>query len=244
MMERTQHVTRNTPHLRSTLSTTIMILAIDTATHWMGLALHDGTAVLAEAGWHSNRTQTIELSPAVRGMLSRAGVNSSDLEAIAVAIGPGSYTGMRVGLAVAKGMALAGQIPLIGVPTLDIIAAGIGYRPGRLLVAVRAGRRRISAATYAWDEKGGWEAEERPTNTTWEALLPALQGEIAFAGEIDAAAAKQIRAAGRSFTVVDPAFSVRRAGLLAELGWRRLRRGEVDDAAALAPDYLQEPAGA
>jgi tRNA threonylcarbamoyladenosine biosynthesis protein TsaB len=221
-----------------------MILAIDTATRWLGLALHDGAAVLAEVGWRSDRTQTIELAPAVQGMLGRAGVESGDLKAIAVAIGPGSYTGLRVGLAVAKGLALAEQFPLIGVPTLDIIAAGVGYRDGRLLTAVRAGRRRISAATYAWDEKKGWEATQRPANTTWDELLPALSGTVAFAGEIDAAAAKQIRAAGRSFTVIEPAFSTRRAGVLAELGWRRLRRGEVDDAAALAPDYLQDPAGA
>ncbi|MCA9960226.1 MAG: hypothetical protein KC443_14390, partial [Anaerolineales bacterium] len=68
-----------------------MILAIDTATRWTGLALHDGTAVIAEAGWRSINTQTIELSPAIAGLLQRADTDSGELKGIAVAIGPGSY---------------------------------------------------------------------------------------------------------------------------------------------------------
>jgi tRNA threonylcarbamoyladenosine biosynthesis protein TsaB len=102
-----------------------MILAIDTATDWVGLALHDGSSVLAEFGWRSRRTQTIELAPAVAQLWARTGVSAGDLSAIAVAIGPGSYTGLRVGLALAKGMALGQNLPLIGVPTLDIVAAAV-----------------------------------------------------------------------------------------------------------------------
>ena len=94
-----------------------MILAIDTATDWMGLALHDGSSVLAEFGWRSRRTQTIELAPAVAQLWARTGVSAGDLSAIAVAIGPGSYTGLRVGLALAKGIALGQKLPLVGVPT-------------------------------------------------------------------------------------------------------------------------------
>ena len=89
-----------------------MILAIDTATRWAGLALHDGTAVIAEYGWRCLNNHTIELSPAIEDMLSRVDKSINDLDGIAVAIGPGSYTGLRVGLALAKGMALANQIAL------------------------------------------------------------------------------------------------------------------------------------
>jgi tRNA threonylcarbamoyladenosine biosynthesis protein TsaB len=85
--------------------------------------LHSGTAVLSEQGWYGRNTQTIELTPAIDTMLRRAEIEAAELEAIAVALGPGSYTGLRVGLSVAKGLALANQTPLIGVPTLDIVAA-------------------------------------------------------------------------------------------------------------------------
>ena len=134
---------------------TDMILALDTATRWTGLALHDGKRVVAEQGWSSKYTQTVELTPAVDRLLATADVKVADLRAIAVAIGPGSYTSLRVGLAVAKGLSLAHQIPLIGVPTLDIISAAIGLRTGSLVVVVEAGRKRVIAGTYRWQERKG-----------------------------------------------------------------------------------------
>ncbi len=101
-----------------------MLLAIDTATHATGVCLADRAQVLAEHVWHSGRYHTVELAPEVAVLLQRNQVALTDLEAVAVASGPGSYTGLRIGMALAKGIALALRIPLIGVPTLDILAAG------------------------------------------------------------------------------------------------------------------------
>ena len=220
-----------------------IILAIDTATRWTGLALHDGKTVIAEQGWRSVNTQTIELTPAIGQLLSRANVNAADLRAVAVAIGPGSYTSLRVGLAVAKGLSLAHQIPMVGVPTLDIAAASIGLRTGSLVVVVEAGRKRVIAGMYRWQEKKGWQASERPIIETWETLLFHLETSTTFAGEISPEAAKLIRATKKPFYLVPAAASVRRAGYLAEIGWQRMRQGLVDDAASLAPSYLRDPSG-
>ena len=220
-----------------------MILALDTATRWTGLALHDGKRVIAEQGWSSKFTQTVELTPAVDRLLVTADVEVADLRAIAVAIGPGSYTSLRVGLAVAKGLSMAHQIPLIGVPTLEIISAAIGLRTGSLIVVVEAGRKRVIAGTYRWQEKKGWQASERPIVETWETLLFHLETSTTFAGEISPEAAKLIRASKKPFYMVPAAASVRRAGYLAEIGWQRVRQGLVDDAASLAPTYLRDPSG-
>lgn len=220
-----------------------MILAIDTATRWLGLALHDGTAVLAEAGWRCQNNHTIELAPAIHRLLQRQNVAVDDLSGIAVAIGPGSYTGLRVGLAVAKGLALANRIPLIGVSTLDVVAAGVSRQPGQLVVAAEAGRTRVCTAVYRWQDGAGWQSSAAPGIDTWAELLARLEGPTSFAGEISPKAAKQIAAAAE-FRLLPPAHSVRRAGYLAEIGWRRLRRQDVDDAATLAPVYLRDPAGA
>jgi len=222
---------------------TDMILALDTATRWTGLALHDGKRVIAEQGWSSKFTQTVELTPAVDRLLVTADVEVADLRAIAVAIGPGSYTSLRVGLAVAKGLSMAHQIPLIGVPTLEIISAAIGLRTGSLIVVVEAGRKRVIAGTYRWQEKKGWQASERPIVETWETLLFHLETSTTFAGEISPEAAKLIRASKKPFYMVPAAASVRRAGYLAEIGWQRVRQGLVDDAASLAPTYLRDPSG-
>ena len=219
-----------------------MILAIDTATDWVGLALHDGGSVLAEFGWRNRRTQTIELAPAVAQLWSRAGVGPGDLSTIAVAVGPGSYTGLRVGLALAKGIALGQKLPLIGVPTLDIVAAAIPAAETDLIVVGQAGRTRLWAGQYSWNARRGWEAVGDPMITQWDDLLGRVQVPVAFAGEIDAAAAKLIRRANRSAVVITPAASVRRAAVLAEIGWARWKKQQVTDADALAPLYFREPA--
>ncbi|MEJ2748763.1 MAG: hypothetical protein P8183_12795 [Anaerolineae bacterium] len=128
-------------------------------------------------------------------------------------------------------------------PTLDIVAVSFGQRAGQRVVVVEAGRRRISAAGYAWHGRAGWTNQWGPDNHTWDELLARLDGPTTFAGEITSEAAKKIRAANTSFQVALPARSIRRAGHLAELGWQRLRAGTADDAAALAPIYLRDPAG-
>jgi len=220
-----------------------MILALDTATRWTGLALYDGKTIIAEQGWRSLYTQTVELTPAIGELLAKAGIKATDLRAITVAIGPGSYTSLRVGLAVAKGLSLAHQVPLIGVPTLDVTAASIGLRTGSLLIVVEAGRKRVIAGMYRWQEKRGWHASERPIVETWETLLFHLESPTTFAGEISPEAAKLIRASKKPFYLVPAAASVRRAGYLAEIGWHRLHQGLVDDAASLAPTYLRDPSG-
>lgn len=222
-----------------------MILAIDTATRWLGLALHDGTAVLAESGWRCLNNHTIELTPAINEMMQRANLNSDDLDGIAVALGPGSYSGLRVGLAVAKGLAYANQTPLLGVMTLDILAASIGPQTGKLVVVAEAGRTRVVTAVYAWQQKLGWHNEQTPVIETWPALLARLADEerLFFTGEINAEAVKLIREANKTNRITPPAASARRAGFLAEIGWRRLRRGQIDNARDIAPIYLKDPDG-
>lgn len=218
----------------------MMILAIDTATRWTGIALHDGQHMLAEHGWVSTQTQSMELAPAVANMLDRAGVPAAELSAIAVALGPGSYTGLRIGMGLAKGMALAFQLPLIGVPTLDIVVSAHPLCDGDLIAVAEAGRRRITSARYRL-VKGRWEPKGAPVNDTWEELLERIEPPLTITGEISLAAQKQIRVASRSYSITPAAHRVRRAAVLAEIAWRRLRRGRLDDPAALAPLYLREP---
>lgn len=226
-----------------------MILALDTATRWTGLALHSGSAIIAEHGWQATNTQTVELAPAVSRMWQQANITVDDLKGIAVAIGPGSYTGLRVGLGFAKGLSLTTGLPIIGVSTLDILAAAVPKLTGSLVVVIEAGRSRVTAARYTWQGRSGWQAEEEAQILTFDELLAqqvALNptGATTFVGEGVPEYGRQIRAAGKNFRVVPAAASLRRAGYLAEIGWQRLKRGQVDDAASLTPVYLRDPAGA
>ena len=218
-----------------------MLLAIDTATRVLSLALYDGERVLAEETWRSANNHTVELSPGLVRMLERQRVSPSELKGIAVALGPGSFTGLRIGLGVAKGLALTLDIPLVGIPTLDALVYAQARKRGPVCAVLRAGRRRVAAAFYQ-RRRGQWQRQGDYRLTTLEELCTEIETRTFFCGEIDAQATELLRERlGAKTVVASPASSLRRAGYLAELGWQRLERGEVDDPATLAPIYLRRP---
>ena len=106
-----------------------MLLAVDTSTQSVGIAIFDGVRFLCEESWLSRRYHTVELAQAVSVNLSRAGLTTKDLSVLAVAIGPGSFTGLRIGLALIKGLAYTHQLPVVDIPTLDITARGVRRYP-------------------------------------------------------------------------------------------------------------------
>ncbi len=218
-----------------------MLLAIDTATRTSSLALYDGERVLAEETWRSANGHTVELVPGLVRMLERQKVLPSQLRGIAVALGPGSFTGLRIGLGVAKGLALTLAVPLIGIPTLDALAYAQARKRGPVCAVLQAGRERVSVAFYR-RRRGQWQRQGDYRLTTLDELCASIETQTFFCGEIDAQAAELLgERLGAKAVVASPAFSLRRAGYLAELGWQRLERGEVDNPATLAPIYLRHP---
>jgi tRNA threonylcarbamoyladenosine biosynthesis protein TsaB len=224
-----------------------MLLAIDTATRFISLALYDGIEILAESTWQSLNQHTEQLAPAVYQMMDRGEYEMSDLHALAVSTGPGSYTGLRIGIALAKGFATALKLPLIGVTTLDTLAASQPYYQsgGGLVVAVQAGRGRVIARSYRW-QKGRWTSRTEPRIVRWESLPEHIDGPAFVTGEIDAEgmeALHQAQANGVPLNIVPAANRVRRAGYLAQIAWDRLQISEnaADEfhASKLVPVYLQ-----
>lgn len=217
-----------------------MLVAMDTATGYASLALHDGFQVRVEHTWEAPRRHTVELLPRLVTALEQLGLGAAHLSGVAVTRGPGSFTGLRVGMAVAKGLALALGLPLIGVPTLDVVAAAQGRDRRPLCAVLQAGRGRICVATYRW-QGGEWRLREAPRLTTWLALAEEAASPTLFCGEIDLAGAETLATLGERAMLLPGAARLRRAGFLAELAWRRLNRGEVDDPTTLTPIYLQYP---
>ena len=215
-----------------------MLVAIDTATGYASLALHDGARVRVEHTWESPRRHTVELLPRLAAALEQLGLGARHLSGVAVARGPGSFTGLRVGLSVAKGLALARGLPLVGVPTLDVVAAAQGRDRRPMCAVLQAGRRRICVTVYRW-RKGEWRAHEEPRLTTWPALAEETTTPTLFCGEVDPAGADVLAALDELAVLMPAATRLRRAGFLAEVAWRRLNRGETDDLATLTPLYLQ-----
>ncbi len=217
-----------------------MILALDTATRVVSLAVHDGHEVIAESTWRTANHHTVELASAVEAILARAESPPRALRAIAVALGPGSYTGLRIGLSLAKGMSLAAvpPIPLIGIPTLDIAAAAQPHTFfDRLCVVAQAGRGRINAGFYEWLQDR-WQPAGSPVTVGWPDLVSHLQMPTQVSGEISPAGREALAPLNQRVHLAPGAFALRRAGFLAELACQRLAAGQVDDPASLSPIYL------
>jgi tRNA threonylcarbamoyladenosine biosynthesis protein TsaB len=217
-----------------------MLLAIDTATSFAGLALYDpeNLRFLGEETWRSANRHTVELMPRVVRLMEQQGISATDLTGVAVSLGPGSFTGLRIGLGVAKGLALACKLPLVGVPTLRVIAEPHMNQHWPIWATLQAGRGRICAGHYL-RRKGRWRRKGEFRLTTLEDLCEAIDGEALLCGELEASDIALIREKlGAAVRVATPAASLRRAAFLAELGWERLSRGDSDNAASLSPIYL------
>ncbi len=220
-----------------------MLLAIDTATRMAGLALYDHVSnwILGEETWHSVNNHTVELMPRLAHLLKQQGISPADLTGLAVSLGPGSFTGLRIGLGVSKGLALARKLPLVGIPTLDVVAQAHMSQQLPIWAVLEAGRGRFCVGQYAC-RSGNWHRRGAYQLATMEAICDQIKEPSLICGEIRAPDAALIRRKlGPSVTVASPAASLRRAAYLAELGWKRLARGDTDDAATLAPIYLQNP---
>jgi tRNA threonylcarbamoyladenosine biosynthesis protein TsaB len=215
-----------------------MLLAVDTSTAQMGLAVYDGPReqVIGEYAWRSRQRHTVELAPAVFELLTRCGLTMDDVRALAVALGPGSFTSLRVGLSLVKGFALARGLPLIGIPTLEILAAAQPLSRLPLLVAIQAGRGRLAAGWYK-RSKGSWQAKGPARVVTVKALADEVKSPVIVCAELTAEE-RQVLAGNPEIQIASPAHSVRRPAILAEQAWTRWQAGDVDDRATLAPIYL------
>ena len=213
-----------------------MLLAVDTSTAQVGLALYDGAQVLGEMTWAAHQHHTTELAPALCGLLDRCGVSMDKVHALGVAIGPGSFTSLRVGLSLVKGIAFARHLPVMGIPTLDIIAAAQPVAKYPLVALLQAGRTRIAFNVYK-NQKKEWQAEGEIRSGTVDELLTQIESSTIIAGELTSEDRKKL-SKNKNVLLASPVNCVRRPSVLAELAWARWRADQVDDAAALAPIYL------
>jgi tRNA threonylcarbamoyladenosine biosynthesis protein TsaB len=214
-----------------------MLLAIDTSTAQVGLALYDGMQILSEMTWTTRQHHTTELAPAIAGLLNRCGVSMDMVSVLGVAVGPGSFTSLRVGLSLAKGIALARHIPVIGISTMDIVAAAQPAGKHPLAVVIQAGRKRIAVGWYKY-LKNGWQAEGGVRGATIEELADEVESPTYVAGELSSDDRSRLARKRVNILLASPVHCIRRPSILADLAWARWQKNEVDDAASLAPIYL------
>ena len=162
------------------------ILAIDTATEACSVALLNDDRLLAHFELCA-REHTQRILPLVQQILQEGGVALKDLDALAFGRGPGSFTGVRIGIGIAQGLALGANLPLIGVSTLKTMAQSAWRLHGasRVLAAIDARMGEVYWAEYQRDEQGNWQGEETEAVLKPDAAaarMAALSGQWACVG--------------------------------------------------------------
>lgn len=228
-----------------------MLLSIDTSSRYGGAAISgtDGQVIEARM-WRSTANHTAQLMPAVTELLSAQNIRAAELTGVAVALGPGPFSALRVGVSAAKGLAMAGGFPIFGVdtlllevaPYLGLTAFGESPEDSRVVAWLDAGRNEVAAGVFG---TGG----ERPTEDivavpadllAEDASGPSVTiycGEAAWARRTEIAAI----AGGAPPCMVMPWTPADRLWALAAMAGRRMSEGASDDLAALQPYYLRMP---
>jgi tRNA threonylcarbamoyladenosine biosynthesis protein TsaB len=221
------------------------ILAIDTSGVTASVALFQ-EQVRGEMAWKSGRNHSAQLLPAIDTVVRLAQVDKHDLVSIAVAAGPGSYSGLRVGVSTAMALALALNLEVVQVPTLDVMAWSVAAASSGEARAVRPVRAAIDVgrghyATARFRRVGSQlEHESRIQSVGLGELLELATVERSLlVVDLDGAARENAeRHYGAKIELASPAASMRRAGFLAELAALKIRRGELVGGSVVEPIYL------
>ena len=208
------------------------VLAVETSSLAGGVALLDDDRLVAEYLLDVSVTHSERLLSAVDRVLGDARWTPRELTGLAVAIGPGSFTGLRIALATVKGLALALGVPVAAVPTLDAMAAALPWAALPVCPVLDARKGEVYASCYRWDG-GAMRREWDYLALTPAALAARLTEPVLVVG--DGAAAVRSPYA----RVAPPPRRLPSPACVGALGLERLRRGETVTAAALAPLYLR-----
>lgn len=159
------------------------VLAIDTSNYVMGVALLDEQEVVGEIITNVKKNHSVRLMPAIEQLLRECDTKPSELGKIVVAEGPGSYTGVRIGVTVAKTLAWSLQIPITGVSSLEVLAANASYFDGYICPLFDARRQQIYTGLYTYEDTLRVKEEERIiVISEWLPLLKELNQKVLFLG--------------------------------------------------------------
>lgn len=218
-----------------------MLLALDTSTDWASVALFDGREVVAETTWHAQRRHGDELFPTIERMLGAAHCTIANIDRVAVATGPGSFTGLRVAIAAAQGIARGAGAALVGISTLDVLAYPHASSKRRTCPLLRAGRDLHYAAIYQ-ERNRRWARRSPFLVAPLEEICRPIGDHTLFVGEIDEEAEATITSLlGAKAHFAPHSARLRRAGTLAELGWLELEARTQVKLGEIEPIYVRQP---
>lgn len=219
----------------------MIVIGLETSSSTASVAIAQDQQILAETALKLGAVYAEQLPGLIQRSLKEAGLTIQDVDGLAVSIGPGSYTGLRVGLSLIKGLAFAGGKPIAAVPTPDAVAWNLPYCRLPVQVLLDARRGRVYAAQY--DVAGG-----RPQRTadlkaaTVEEIVSDIQEPVVFAGSGAEVYRADIQAAlGDRAQFPPPGTGRLQASAVVSIGAEALERGEQASLYDLEPLYLRPP---
>ena len=215
------------------------VLAVDTATSSCSVAIADGDRLLSETTLVSGETHSRHLTSLIEALTQTAGLSLDQMEGFAVSRGPGSFTGLRIGISTVKGLAVAGNRPMVGVSTLAALAWQVGPTDHMICPMIDARRNEVYAACYRWHPDGP-EPVSAEQVAAPEKILATIEQPCTFIGTgAIAYRSRIVDTAGHRALLVPPSLNLIRAASVAVLGARRLSAGASDDIERFVPTYLR-----
>ncbi|HBM76357.1 MAG TPA: tRNA (adenosine(37)-N6)-threonylcarbamoyltransferase complex dimerization subunit type 1 TsaB [Clostridiaceae bacterium] len=220
------------------------VLALDTSSAVASVAVVDNTKILGEITYNYKRQHSTILIPMIDRILSFLDITVKDVDCIACSSGPGSFTGLRIGAATAKGLCHGADKPLIGIPTLDSLAFNMAYANGIICPIIDALRGNVYTAVYRW-EKDWLKKQEDYMAISLEDLMAKLKlydEDVILLGDgIFAYREKIVEMLGSRAKFAPVSMNMGRASSIAALAIKRYEKGSFDDYMSFVPFYLRKP---
>jgi tRNA threonylcarbamoyladenosine biosynthesis protein TsaB len=216
-----------------------LILALDTATEQGSLALVAADRVLMEYALESHGTYLTRLLPGVEALFANTGKELTDLAAVAVSLGPGNFTGLRIGLATAKTLAWSLKCPLVAVSTMEVLAAQFPFHPHPIGVVMDAKRGEVFWGLFRCPEDQP-QVLEGPLRLPAADLPPRLPCPLLLTGPgLEVHLDVLTPQLSSEIVLGPPELRSPRAATLARLARQRLKQGLTANPTQLVPTYLR-----
>lgn len=216
----------------------MLVLGIETATMTGGVALANDERIISEYTLNVRTTHTARLMPALDQILRDSSIDKREIDGIAISLGPGSFTGLRIGMATAKGLALGLDIPLLGVPTLDALARNVPFAAYQICTVLDARKKEIYYSLYRCSPL---QRQVPYQVVSPEKLVSQIDEKTIFLGDALSAYGGLISENLGDLALFAPyAQRFPRAATVAEMGLAKLKAGEHLDVAFVEPIYIRE----
>ncbi|WBW98514.1 tRNA (adenosine(37)-N6)-threonylcarbamoyltransferase complex dimerization subunit type 1 TsaB [Oceanirhabdus sp. W0125-5] len=217
------------------------ILSIDTSTQCASCALIDDTRLLGEITFNYKKQHSVIMMNIIHNLLSNCGSTLQDIDGFVVSKGPGSFTGLRIGMSTVKGLSHGSNKPFVSISTLDSLAFNLSHSTGIVCSIIDALRDNVYYGIYRFDSEGKMVKLEDVSRSSLDNLLEKLKSHeesVTFIGDCTDKFKDRILNASSNFVIASYNNNIVRASSLAFIGRELLERGEYDNLYDSAPIYL------